>query len=68
MQYMKIKFQLILGFMLILCDLTHSQNPGDISFNEIMYAPSTLSNECFKIYNNTATLFNMANWKWKDAT
>lgn len=65
---MKIKFLLILGFMLVLCGLSYSQNPGDVALNEIMYAPTPSTNEWFEIYNNTATPFNMANWKWKDAT
>ncbi len=65
---MKIKFLLILGFMLILCNLTRSQNPGDVALNEIMYAPTPSTNEWFEIYNNTSSSFNMANWKWKDAT
>ena len=65
---MKIKFLLVLGFMLILCNLTYSQNPGDVVINEIMYAPTPSTNEWFELYNNTAAPFNLANWKWKDAT
>ncbi len=65
---MKIKFLLVIGFLLILCNLTRSQNPGDVVINEIMYAPTPSTNEWFELYNNTAAPFNMANWKWKDAT
>jgi len=65
---MKIKFLFALGFMLILCNLTFSQNPGDVVINEIMYAPTPSTNEWFELYNNTAAPFSMTNWKWKDAT
>ncbi len=64
---MKIKFLFILGFMLILCNLTRSQNPGDVSINEIMHEPALNINEWFENYNNTATPISLANWKWKDA-
>ncbi len=65
---MKIKFLLVIGFLLILCNLAKSQNPGDVALNEIMYAPAISTNEWFEIYNNTSSPFNLANWKWKDAT
>jgi len=65
---MKIKFLLAIGFLLILCNLTHTQNPGDVVINEIMYAPTPSTNEWFELYNNTSSPFSMANWKWKDAT
>ncbi len=65
---MKFKFLLVSGLLLILCNLAQAQNPGDVALNEIMYAPTPAANEWFELYNNTASPFNMANWKWKDAT
>lgn len=65
---MKFKFLSVLGLLLILCNLSYAQNPGDVAINEIMYAPTPAANEWFELYNNTASPFNMANWKWKDAT
>ncbi|MEO8514492.1 MAG: lamin tail domain-containing protein [Ignavibacteria bacterium] len=65
---MKINFLLVIGFIVILCNLAKSQNPGDVALNEIMYAPTPATNEWFELYNNTAAPFNMANWKYKDAT
>lgn len=65
---MKIKFLKVAGLLLILCNLTFSQNPGDVALNEIMYAPTPAANEWFELYNNTSAPFSMANWKWKDAT
>ncbi|KXK56421.1 MAG: hypothetical protein UZ05_CHB002000201 [Chlorobi bacterium OLB5] len=65
---MKKKFLLGLGLLLFLRSLSYSQNPGDVVINEIMYAPTPAANEWFELYNNTAAPFNMANWKWKDAT
>jgi hypothetical protein len=65
---MKFKFLPVLGLLLILCNLAQAQNPGDVVINEIMYAPTPAANEWFELYNNTASQFNMANWKWKDAT
>lgn len=65
---MKKNFLRGLGLLLFLCSLTYSQNPGDVVINEIMYAPSPAANEWFELYNNTATPFSLANWKWKDAT
>lgn len=65
---MKKNFLRGLGLLLFLYSLTYSQNPGDVVINEIMYAPSPAANEWFELYNNTATPFNMANWKWKDVT
>ncbi len=65
---MKKNFLRGLGLLLFLYSLTYSQNPGDVVINEIMYAPSPAANEWFELYNNTATPFSLANWKWKDAT
>lgn len=65
---MKKNFLRGLGLLLFLSSLTYSQNPGDVVINEIMYAPSPAANEWFELYNNTATPFSLANWKWKDAT
>ena len=65
---MKINFLFAAGLLLILCNLGFSQNPGDVALNEIMYAPTPSTNEWFELYNNTSSPFNMANWKWKDAT
>lgn len=65
---MKFKFLPVLGLLLILCNLATAQNPGEVAINEIMYAPTPAANEWFELYNNTASPFNMANWKWKDAT
>ena len=65
---MKIKFLLIIGFIICLYNVSYSQNPGDVVLNEIMYAPTPSTSEWFEIYNNTSGSFNLSNWKWKDAT
>lgn len=64
------KKKILLGFslLLLICNLSLSQNPGDVVINEIMYAPTPSTNEWFELYNNTSSQFSLANWKWKDAT